>query len=370
MDKKTEKFIINYFMDMKALIAKVGGDVSPNNTMFCIFHENTRTKSAHYYPDDDHGPCIFCYAEHRLYTNYDIYKILMPDVDTKALAEALWERLDESQKEYVRSNVNSERELPELPYISSLKKFSKHEITYKELLNDIVMSMPRDESSFVLEDVYSLPNVTLTDNTNKYVYYINHHINPKYKVISAILALRVEGIPEFLRLYFQRNGDCIIIPNIINGIIYSLTLRTIGSRKQFLKVGDVTHTLYNLGNLPEDFNYNTPLVLVEGNIDCDVMTDIYPYTVASLTSDLSTNQVQLISHITNKVIVAFDNDDSGNTGFYMVRKKLHAQGVSVERFTHYSKLHDFGDLLDIKIRDEEEYQYITRSYKNQIYSLL
>ena len=201
MDKKTEKFIINYFMDMKALIAKVGGDVSPNNTMFCIFHENTRTKSAHYYPDDDHGPCIFCYAEHRLYTNYDIYKILMPDVDTKALAEALWERLDESQKEYVRSNVNSERELPELPYISSLKKFSKHEITYKELLNDIVMSMPRDESSFVLEDVYSLPNVTLTDNTNKYVYYINHHINPKYKVISAILALRVEGIPEFLRLY-------------------------------------------------------------------------------------------------------------------------------------------------------------------------
>ena len=100
------------------------------------------------------------------------------------------------------------------------------------------------------------------------------------------------------------------------------------------------------------------------------MTDIYPYTVASLTSDLSTNQVQLISHITNKVIVAFDNDDSGNTGFYMVRKKLHAQGVSVERFTHYSKLHDFGDLLDIKIRDEEEYQYIIRSYKNQIYSLI
>lgn len=370
MDRKTERFIINYFMDMKALIAKVGGDVAPNNTMFCIFHDNTRTKSAHFYPDDTHGPCIFCYAEHRLYTNYDIYKILLPDVNTTELAQALWDRLDDSQKEYVRSNVNTERELPELPYIEALRKFKKQEITYKELLGSINMTMFRDESSFILENIYKLPNTTLPDNGNKYVYHINHNSDTQYKVISSILALRIPNIPDFLRLYLERNGDCIIIPNKINDIIYSLTFRTLGDRKQFLKYGDVSHMLYNLGNLPDDFSYGTPLILLEGNLDCDVMRDIYPYAVASLTSDLSTNQIQLLSHLTNKVIVAFDNDVSGNKGYYMVKKKLESHGVTVHKFTHYNKLHDLGDLLQVKMSDQEEYQYISRSYKNQILSML
>lgn len=369
MDKRIERFIINKYIDMEKLLKSIGVDIAPNATLFCPFHPNVHTKSASYYGDDELGPCIFCYAEHKLYTNYDVYKILIPEVDTTQLAQALWDRMTKDQQDFVNSNFDQERDLPELPYIESLRKFKKNELSFRELLKDINMSIEMDEQLRTIQDVYNLPNIQLPTTSNKYIYYINNN-ESQYKIISSIQALRLTNIPEFLRLYLQRNGDCIMIPNKINDIVYSLTFRTLGDRKQFLKYGNVTHFLYNLGNLPDDFTYGTPLILLEGNLDCDVMKNIYPYTVASLTSDLSTNQVQLISHLTDKVIVAYDNDESGISGYYRVRNKLQSVNVRTTKFNHYNKLHDLGDLIDLKIKDEDEYNYIVRSYKNQIYSML
>ena len=34
------------------------------------------------------------------------------------------------------------------------------------------------------------------------------------------------------------------------------------------------------------------------------------------------------------------------------------------------KLHDLGDLIDIQIKDKDEYNYLIRSYRNQIKSKL
>lgn len=364
MDRQTERFIINNFMNMKALLNYVGVDVAPNDTMFCPFHPNTNTKAAHYYPDDEHGPCIFCYAEHRLYTNYDIYKILIPDVNTTELAQALYDRLSQDQKDWVESNVNSERELPEVPYIESLRKFKKGEIDYQQLLWSINLALPKNESTEVMETIYNLPTINMQGLSNKYVYFMNTR-ETQYKILSSRQALQYSNMmPEFLIKYFQRNGDCICIPNKINDIIYSLTFRTLGDRKQFLKYGDVTHLLYNLGNLPKDFHYGIPLVLCEGNLDCDALKEIYPYTVASLTSDLSTNQIQILTHLTDKVIVAYDNDESGQRGFYSLRKKL--KDTTIIKFEHFLGLHDAGDLIEKQMKDPDEYNYIKRSYTRQI----
>lgn len=369
MNKQLERYIINNYMDMERLLNYVGYEIAPNGTMFCPFHYNINTKAAHYYPDDEHGPCIFCYAEHRLYTNYDIYKVLIPDVDTTQLAQAIYDRLTPDQKEHIESSINLERELPELPYIEALRKFKKREITYPDLLKHINLALPKNESTEVLESVYALPSIKLPSNKNKYLHFMNTN-DTQYKVISSFAALnKVKDMPDFLVKYLHNNGDCVVIPNIINNIIYSLTFRTLGDRKQFLKYGNVTHLLYNLGNLPQDFTYGIPLVLLEGNLDCDVMRTIYPYTVASLTSDLSSNQLQLISHLTDKVIVAYDQDDSGTMGYYNLKKKLNNLGVSVTKFKHYNNLKDLGDLIDLQIRDPEEYEYVYNSYLNQIVNI-
>lgn len=335
------------------------------------FHDNTRTPSAHLYDQDEHGASIFCYAEHKLFMNIDIYRTFLPNVDLKELAQALYDRLPQEEKDYIQSNVNSEYELPELPYIDDLKKFQKREITFKQLIEAINMKVPLNETSILIDQIYSLPTIKMPDNKNKYLYYINH-FDTEFKVLSAISVLTQFGnkIPDFLREYLQHNGDCIIIPNRIGKVIYSLTLRNISGKKQFLKIGDVSHSLYNLGHLPEDFGFGIPLLLVEGNLDCEVMKQIYPYTVASLTATLSTNQIQLISHLTDKVIIAYDTDEAGESGFWIVRKKLMELGVTVKRFKHNINLHDAGDLIDLKMTDPEEYDYLIKSYGNQINGLL
>lgn len=294
----------------------------------------------------------------------------MPNIDTTELAQKLYDRLNETERDYIKSNVNKEIELPELPYIDSLKKFKNRTISFEELIKEINLKVPLDETSVLIDNLYNLPSIDVPVNKNKYVYFMQTR-ETQYKVISAASVLNSNNnLPDFLIEYLHRNGDCIMIPNKVGNVIYSLTCRNIVGKKQFLKIGDVSHTLYNLGNLPKDFRYGIPLVLVEGNIDCEAMKEIYPYTVASLTATLSTNQVQLISHLTNKVIVAYDNDDAGLEGFFIVRKKLMDLGMTVKKFTHSSKLHDLGDLIDIQMKDPDEYEYLKRSYKNQIESKL
>lgn len=370
MDKQTERFIINNYINIRKLLASLNLDVRPNGSMYCPFHDNTHTPSAHLYDEDEHGASIFCYAEHRLYTNYDLYRVYLPNINTTELAQALYDRLPESEKEWVKSNINSEHELPELPYTEALKKFKKREITFDSLLTEINMSIPLNETQIMIDNLYNCTPLKVDSGRNKYLYYINNY-ESQYKVISATQALNSgTKLPEFIIEYLHKNGDCVLIPNIIKNRIYSITCRNIQGKKQFLKIGDVSHTLYNLGNLPQDFRYGTPLVLVEGNLDCDSMKQIYPYTVASLTSTLSTNQIQLISSLTNKVIIAYDNDEAGQTGFYSTRKKLTNLGVTVLKFNHATNMHDLGDLIDLKIKDPDDYQYLYNSYKNQILSML
>lgn len=370
MDKVTERFIINNYIDIHKLLSHLGLSVRPNGSMYCPFHENTRTPSAHLYADDDGGASIFCYAEHKLFRNYELYQTYLPNINLTELAQAIYDRLDQTQRDYIESNINTERELPELPYITSLRLFKEHKLSYQELIKDINRSIPLNEASVLIDQIYNLPSISIPTMNNKYLYYINNNDTP-FKVVSATHILNsVKGLPEFIIKYLITNGDCIIIPNKIGNVIYSLTCRNISGKKQFLKIGDVSHTLYGLGTLPSDFKYGKPLLLVEGNLDCEAMKEVYPYTVASLTATLSTNQLQLISHLTDKVIVAYDSDDAGIQGYHIVKRKLSDLGVTVKFFKHSINLHDAGDLIDLKMRDPDEYNYLILSYKNQINSLI
>lgn len=370
MDKQTEKFIINNYIDIRKLLDNLGLSVRPNGSMYCPFHENTRTPSAHLYDDDVGGAAIFCYAEHRLFKVYDLYQTYLPNINLTELAQAIYDRLDQTQRDFITSNLNVEQELPELPYITSLRKFKKREIDYTSLIKDINMSIPLNETFILINKLYELPSITPPPIKNKYLYYISNY-ESQFKVISAAQALTLSrDMPDFIIEYLRHNGDCVLIPNKVGNVIYSLTLRNIQGKKQFLKIGDISHSLYNLGNLPKDFKYGTPLLLVEGNLDCESMKEVYPYTVASLTATLSTNQVQLISHLTDKVIIAYDNDDAGKEGYYIVRNKLEKLGMTVKKFNHALGLHDAGDLLDVKMKDPDEYDYLLRSYRNQINGML
>ena len=307
-----------------------------------------------------------------MFSNIDIYRTYKPEVNLEELAQKIYDNLPDEEKKKVLDNVNVTYELPELPYNKYLMQFRQGKISFDDLLNSINFCTPKDETTDLLETIYSfgISSVTNINKNNKYVYYMtNNKSQYKYILANKLLMSYSSKLPGYLNEYFQYSGDSIMLPNIINDRIYAITFRNLNGTKQFIKLG-LAYLFYNLGNLPKDFKYGMPILITEGNIDCDVSKQIYPYCIATMTNSLSTNQIQLLSGLTNKVIIAYDNDEAGEKGYKNTYYKLRQLHFSVKKFEHNSKLKDFGDLIDLKMKDEDEYNYIIQSYKIQLKNLI
>lgn len=372
MDRKLMYYIIIHYIDMRKLLRSLDIDIRPNRSMLCPFHDNTRTPAAHFYEEEDGSCRIWCYYENRMFSNVDIYRTYKPEINLEELAQKIYDNLPEKEKEKIKDNINLTYELPELPYTKALGDFKNNKISLDVLLNTINNMTPKDEMSNLLELIYSfgISSVANVNKNNKYVYYMNNNDSQyRYILANKLLMACSNKLPNYLKEYLQYSGDSIMLPNIINGRLYAITFRNLNGTKQFIKLG-TAYLFYNLGNLPKDFKYGMPLLITEGNIDCDVAKLFYPYCIATMTNSLSTNQIQLLLGLTNKVIIAYDNDEAGEKGYKNTYYKLRGFHFSVKKFIHNSNLKDFGDLIDLKMKDEDEYNYILQSYKVQIKNLL
>lgn len=372
MDRKLVYYIITHYIDMRKLLRSLAIDIRPNRSMLCPFHDNTRTPAAHFYEEEDGSCRIWCYYENKMFSNVDVYKVYKPEINLEELAQKIYNSLSEKEKGKIKDNVNLIYELPELPYTKALTDFKNNKISLDVLLNTINNMTPKDETSNLLDLIYSLgisSAVNINEN-NKYIYYMNNNDSQyRYILANKLLMTYSNKLPNYLKEYLQYSGDSIMLPNIIKNRVYAITFRNITGTKQFIKLG-VSYLFYNLGNLPPDFKYGMPLLITEGNMDCDVGKLIYPYCIATMTNSLSTNQIQLLLGLTNRVIIAYDNDEAGEKGYKNVYYKLREFQFSVKKFIHNSNLKDFGDLIDLKMRDENEYNYIVHSYKIQINNLV
>ena len=372
MDRKLIYYIIIHYIDMRKLLRSLNINIRANKSMLCPFHSNTNTPAAHFYEEEDGSCRIWCYYENKMFSNIDIYRTYKPEVNLEELAKRIYNNLPEKEKIKIDNSVNLIYELPELPYIKALQDFKNNKISFDVLLNTINNVTPRDNISNLLDQIYSLgiSGISNLNENNKYVYYMkNNKSNYRYILANKLLMTMSNKLPTYLIEYLQYSGDSIMLPNIINNRLYAITFRNITGTKQFIKIG-TAYLFYNLGNLPKDFKYGTPILITEGNIDSDVGKSIYPYCIATMTNSLSTNQLQLLSGLTNKVILAFDNDEAGEKGYRNVSNKLKSFQISVKKFRHSSNLKDFGDLIDLKMKDEEEYNFIYQSYKIQIENLV
>lgn len=373
LTKKEIYYIVNHYIDTRKLLKSLNINVRANNSMFCPFHDNTETPAAHLYREDDGSHTIYCYSEDKLYHNSDLYRNYLPNINIDDLAKLLYENLPEEEKLKIADNIDKPYELPELPFIGALQDFAQHKITYKQLMEKISLSLPYDDTIKLLNDLYAMGESKVNDHKgNKYLYYMNNYDTSKYKFMSASKALIEYGnsLPGYFREYLRTSGDSIMIPNMINGIVYSLTFRNIRGKKQFLKLGATTHLFYGLGDLPDNFVYGIPIVLVEGNMDCDTVKLLYPYALATLTNSISQNQIRILSGLTNKVIIAYDNDEAGNKGYWGAYNNLTKAGFKVKRFKHSENAKDFGDLMDAKINDRDMYEHLLHLYVSRLQDLV
>lgn len=138
IDKATERYLISRYVDMTKLFNRLDIDWTLNGNMFCPMHENTRTRAAHLYHEDDGSYSLFCFSEHKMFTSYDVYKEFIKDVDTNKLALKIINLFPLEQQEKILFDAGTEKDLKELPFKEDLEKFRKRQIKYIDLLDSIV----------------------------------------------------------------------------------------------------------------------------------------------------------------------------------------------------------------------------------------
>lgn len=223
-----------------------------------------------------------------------------------------------------------------------------------------------------MQEVFELGRLITEDSSNKYLHLAYKCKLQHYRLLTSgelLIKGRNLDVPEFVKAFIQNNSEVLMMANIIAGKVVGITFRTVKGPKDFLTWGNNKGNFYGLGMLEKDFKYGTPIILVEGLLDCDVVKQYYPNTLAVLTSGLTKNQTAVLTRLTNRVILMLDNDDAGETGTFLSNKAIKDKCI-VRVFKHHAKCKDPGDLIDMEIKGDEDYEFIENYYKMCIENLI
>ncbi len=131
IDLILEKKIINTYIKMTDLFDKLGIEYSEHSNMYCPFHGNFNTPSAHYHTDTN---LLWCYSENRMYGSWDVLNQFYPNLDINKIAVGIAKKLgiEEIEKKLGELEIDTT-----IPFEDSLLKFKQGKISYKELCRQI-----------------------------------------------------------------------------------------------------------------------------------------------------------------------------------------------------------------------------------------
>lgn len=216
-----------------------------------------------------------------------------------------------------------------------------------------------------MQELFEIGRLITEDSNNPYLHLAYKNKYKHYRLISSgevFIKCRNIEIPEFVKSFIQNNNNVLMMANIISGKVVGLTFRTIEGEKDFLTWGNNKGNFYGLGQMNPNFKFGDPIILVEGLMDCDVIKQYYPNTLAVLTSGLTKNQIAVLTRLTNNVILMFDNDDAGVRGTRASEQAIRSK-CKVTVFQHYPKLKDPGDIIKSEINKDPDLDFIIDYYK-------
>lgn len=94
-----------------------------------------------------------------------------------------------------------------------------------------------------------------------------------------------------------------------------------------------------------------PIVVCEGSKDCIFLKQFYPYVVAINTSSMGLNS-QVLLNLTNKFVLAYDNDTAGQEGILRDKAILRRMGAQVTSLELDTSSDEEGNFL---IKDVSDY---------------
>ena len=218
-----------------------------------------------------------------------------------------------------------------------------------------------------LKAIFNLGRTIDKDSSNPYIHLAYKLKKSNYRLISSgelFVRGRHLDIPQFLAQFMSFHNEALMIANMIEDKVISIVFRSMGPVKEFMKIGTTKSSFYGLGELSKDFRYGTPLLLVEGHLDKDMMQSIYPNTLGIMTSHLSKSQTEILKYLTDKFILMLDNDDAGREGQKYAKNQL--KGNKILELQHDFRLKDAGDLAKLDITNHTLCEEIIENYKLQI----
>ena len=138
----------------------------------------------------------------------------------------------------------------------------------------------------------------------------------------------------------------------------------INTKKEFQKVGTSKNMFYGLGMMDKNFKYGDPIILVEGHLDRDAMSQFYPNVLAITTNKLSNPQVKILKYLTNRFILMLDSDSAGQSGIKDTLYKL--KEFSIIEFKHEAQMKDCGDLIKLERTNPAEYEWVKLLYQAKV----
>lgn len=218
-----------------------------------------------------------------------------------------------------------------------------------------------------LKRIFELGRVIDKDSPNPYLHIAYKLKLDNYRIISNG-ELLVKGkdliIPEYMKEFLNFHNEAVMIANIINDKVMSIVLRSINTKKEFQKIGVSKNMLYGLGRLSPNFKFRDPIILVEGHLDRDVISEFYPNVLAITTNKISNTQAKILKGLTNRFILMLDNDDAGQAGIRDAYYKL--TGCKITKIEHQAGMKDCGDLVKLERKNKEEYEFVKLIYQNYI----
>lgn len=148
-------------------------------------------------------------------------------------------------------------------------------------------------------------------DTEEYKAFVCKRGNP-VKLVSV--RKHFEVIPHEVLYYdfFNKNPLFWVIPlDLPDKAIVGFVLRSFYGKQYTVCNGEYQkQVLYGLHDF-KDFRQGMPIVVCEGAKDREYLAQFYPYCVACLSASPSRVSLNLLRGLTNKLVLALDNDDTG-----------------------------------------------------------
>jgi DNA primase len=230
--------------------------------------------------------------------------------------------------------------------------------TKKEVINTLYDNLP---SVATYLKSRKLPQNKYIDLALKYNY-------PHYRIctLADLATLKLmKSFTDNQKQFFNENGEFIVVFNEIASKPVSIIIRSL-KQKQFIDYSSF-YCMYGIDLLNPDFKYGDWVILTEGIYDADSFRFIYNNILAMLTSNITLMQAEILSTLTDKFILAFDNDMGGKIGVDIAIKRLRDLNpkCKIENVVLYSTDKDIGTMEE-KIDNYSEYNYRRTYYQSMI----